>query len=281
MNLFFFSLYSIFCFVTIPRSKKIIFLLFMSFGLIYFSGFRYETGIDYFNYLRLYDANYFASTEYLYWLMSIFHKYLFDSFSLFVFMVAVVTISIKIYVLNKLSANIFISMYIFICISYIYVDLGLIRNSISLAFFMLCFFMYVKKQSVIAVCFFIVALLFHHSVIFMLYIFFISNDDNAKVSRKYLYFLFLFICLSYLGIMKEFVASMGAIPGLEYISWKLAFYLDNDAYQNTNLNIYNLRYVIVSLFIFNFRKRIQCGSLIKIYFIGTYLLLLFGFNIQL
>ncbi|NGZ19420.1 hypothetical protein G6Z94_19400, partial [Vibrio aestuarianus] len=101
------------------------------FWLDIFFRFRYETGIDYFNYLRLYDANYFASTEYLYWLMSIFHKYLFDSFSLFVFMVAVVTISIKIYVLNKLSANIFISMYIFICISYIYVALGWIRNSIS------------------------------------------------------------------------------------------------------------------------------------------------------
>ena len=277
----FFLFYSIGCFVFIPRNKRLVFLFLISFGLIYFSSFRYETGVDYFNYLGLYNANYFASTEYAYWALSILHNYLFDSFPLFVFMISVITIVTKVYVLDRLSANIFISMYLFLCLSYIYVDMGFIRNSVSLAFFMLCFLMYTKNKRTIALLLFFISFLFHHSVIFMLYIFLINMKNNKQISCGYILLLFFFILISSFGFVKELALSLGGIPGLDYVSYKLAFYLNQDAFQNSNLNIYNIRFVVVALFVFGFRKRIKNQPIIKMYFVGVCLILLFGFNVQL
>ncbi|MDH5960482.1 hypothetical protein L8S16_18980, partial [Vibrio aestuarianus] len=40
-------------------------------------------------------------------------------------------------------------------------------------------------------------------------------------------------------------------------------------------------FVVVALFVFGFRKRIKNQPIIKMYFVGVCLILLFGFNVQL
>ena len=110
------------------KRYKVIFLFFIISLLVLFSGFRSENGLDYNNYLILYNESRYASSEYLYWFISILHKDIFDSFRLFVFMSSLILIFMKVYFLNKLSDHIFLTIFIFICISFIYVDMGLISR---------------------------------------------------------------------------------------------------------------------------------------------------------
>ena len=282
MNYIILVIYSALCFGFISKKYKATFLLCITFGLVFFSGFRFESAIDYFSYLSLYNASYMASTEYLYWSLSIMHHYVFNSFPLFVLMVSAITIPVKIYVLNRLSANIFVSIFIFFCLSYIYVDMGFIRNSISLAFFMLSLLFYMKNKKFLSIFLFSTAFFFHHSVLFLAYMFFLNPRSNVVISKKYLLLLIVCFFLSYFEIAKLYlIALVDQLSFLGYLHWKLVHYLESEAFQNTSINIYNLRYLFVSLVFYYFRNRIQNQFLIKIYLLGTSLLLLVGFNIQL
>jgi hypothetical protein len=282
MIYFLFIKYLVLSFSIFPKKYKTIALLLITFGLVIFSGFRFESGIDYSSYLTLYNYSYLASTEYFYWFISIAHKYIFNSYPLFIFMVAATTIPIKVYVINKLSENVFLSLFVYICLSYIYVDMGFIRNSISLLFFMLFILMYIKGNKKLAFFLFMTAFLFHHSVIFMSYIFFLGNEDNKVVSRKYFFLIVVSALLAYLGVLKEVsLVVLDQLSSFKYIYSKLSHYLNSEIYQNENLNIYNLRYLFMSLIFYYFRNKIKNYFLIKVYLLGTCLLLAFGFNIQI
>ncbi|WP_420896142.1 EpsG family protein [Vibrio scophthalmi] len=281
MTYLIFSLYTLLCLVVIPRYMKSAFLFFISIGLIFFSGLRYESGIDYFNYLNLYNASYYASTEYLYWFISIIHKNTLNSFPLFIFMISFVSIAIKLYVLDRSSENVFVSVFVFICISYIYVDMGFIRNSISLSFFMLSFLMYSKDDKWYAFFFFFVSFLFHHSVIFMAYLFLLRPSSKGQVSQLYLVLLLACMLIACFDLPREILAlseSLSFLP--HYITWKLNFYLNNVQYENLGINIYNVRYFILSLFFYYFQGVIKKSFLIKLYILGSCLILLLGFNVQ-
>lgn len=278
----FFVVFFFLCFVFSSRKSIIPFAFLISFSLILFSGLRYNSGVDYQNYLDLYQSAYFASTEYFYWTLSILHKSLFNSFPLFVFLVSFFTIVFKIYVLKKLSVNFFIAVYIYICISYIYVDMGFIRNSIALMFYMFSVLMLMKGSKKSSYVLFVVAFFFHHSVFFMFFMFFIDVRGGAKISRKYLFFLFVFFFLSLLGFFKFSVFSvLDFFSGNSYVLWKIRFYLDNKGYSSFPVNIYNSRFLFLSLFFYFFRSKIDNHFFIKIYVVGCCFLLLLGFNVQL
>lgn len=289
MTYFIFTLYSSLCLVFANKLHKNTFLLLITFGLVIFSGLRFESGIDYFNYLRLYSNNSVPTAEYLYWFVSILHHKMLHSFPFFVFIVAIITISTKIYVLDKLSTNVLVSIYIYICLSYIYLDMGYIRNSIALALFMICILMQIKNKKFLSYIFFIVAFFFHQSVAFMVYIFFINAQNNAIVSKKYIWLLFACLVISALGIIKPLMISFVAqihpftvqIYFLKTTSNKLLDYLQSNTYQKQSINIFNVRFCVVAFIVYFFRERIKNQFLIKIYIIGASLMLLLGFNSQL
>ena len=168
------------------KKYKVIFLFFIISFLVFFSSFRSENGLDYNNYLLLYNESRYASSEYLYWFISILHKEIFDSFRLFVFMSSLILIFMKVYFLNKLSDNIFLTIFIFICISFIYVDMGLIRNSYSFSFFILSMYYYINNKRWMSYFYFVVAFFFHHAVIFMLFVYF-SFSSMLLIPSSFIY----------------------------------------------------------------------------------------------
>jgi hypothetical protein len=66
-----------------------------------------------------------------------------------------------------------------------------------------------------------------------------------------------------------------------YISWKLNHYLLNDNFQNEGLSFYTVRFAFMALLFYFYREKIKNNFFIKIYMIGTVLILLAGFNIQI
>jgi hypothetical protein len=66
-----------------------------------------------------------------------------------------------------------------------------------------------------------------------------------------------------------------------YISWKLNVYLLSDHFQNEGLSFYTVRFTLLALLFYFYREKIKNNFFIKIYMIGTVLILLAGFNIQI
>ena len=202
------------------KRYKVIFLFFIISLLVLFSGFRSENGLDYNNYLILYNESRYASSEYLYWFISILHKDIFDSFRLFVFMSSLILIFMKVYFLNKLSDHIFLTIFIFICISFIYVDMGLIRNSYSFSFFILSMYYYINNKRWMSYFYFVVAFFFHHAVIFMLFVYFINK--YRRVPSLYLYLILISLIISYSGVMTSTIELVkDSFSYFPYISWKI------------------------------------------------------------
>jgi hypothetical protein len=275
--------YCFFLFLTYSKKTELPFLILIGIGLILFSGLRFESGLDYLSYKELYSNANFSSSEILYWAVSIAHKYIFNSYSLFILMTAIFVISIKLYMLKKLSnQSLWFSVFIFITISYSTSDMGLIRNSYSMAFFMLSFYYYYKNKNKLSYFYFLVAFLFHHATIFMLFIYFINK--NSKVSYKYILLLLISISISSFNLIYELLYNIAnsdyISSNLSYISWKMNFYLTNESYQANNFNFYTVRFFLISLLFYSFRKRIGHSFLIKIYIFGTFLIIIFSFNIQ-
>ena len=262
------------------KRYKVIFLFFIISLLVLFSGFRSENGLDYNNYLILYNESRYASSEYLYWFISILHKEIFDSFRLFVFMSSFILIFMKVYLLSKLSDNIFLTIFIFICMSYIYVDMGLLRNSFSFSFFILSMYYYINNKRWMSYFYFVVAFFFHHTVIFMLFVFFVNKYRTAP--SLYLYLILISLIISYSGVMTGAIELItNSFSYFPYISWKINHYLLSDHYQNEGLSFYTVRFTFMALLFYFYREKIKNNFFIKIYMIGTVLILLAGFNIQI
>ena len=262
------------------KRYKVIFLFFIISLLVLFSGFRSENGLDYNNYLILYNESRYASSEYLYWFISILHKDIFDSFRLFVFMSSLILIFMKVYFLNKLSDHIFLTIFIFICISFIYVDMGLIRNSYSFSFFILSMYYYINNKRWMSYFYFVVAFFFHHAAIFMLFVYFLNK--YRRVSSLYLYLILISLVISYSGVMRGAIELVkDSFSYFPYISWKINYYLLSDSFQNEGLSFYTVRVTFMALLFYFYREKIKNNFFIKIYMIGAVLILLAGFNIQL
>ncbi len=262
------------------KKYKVIFLFFIISLLVFFSGFRSENGLDYNNYLLLYNDSRHASSEYLYWFISILHKEIFDSFRLFVFMSSFILIFMKVYFLSKLSDNIFLTIFIFICISFISVDMGLLRNSYSFSFFILSMYYYINNKRWMSYFYFVVAFFFHHAAIFMLFVYFINK--YRRVPSLYLYLILISLIISYSGVMRGAIELVkDSFSYFPYISWKLNVYLLSDHFQNEGLSFYTVRFTFVALLFYFYREKIKNNFFIKIYMIGTVLILLAGFNIQI
>ncbi|MEH0714113.1 EpsG family protein [Vibrio owensii] len=142
-----FFLIMLFSILSVSRSQNIInlapafYLL-----LVMFVGIRYAS-IDYFNYEEIYHyvdnisemgfPNYIPSsgekpTESLYALLTLFIKSVGGSFEIFIFVVASISIGMKLYAFKKMSNFFYLSVLLYIAI-WMRADLGQIRNGLSSA----------------------------------------------------------------------------------------------------------------------------------------------------
>lgn len=248
--------------------------------MCFFSGFRFESGIDYFPYKELYRLGGFQSTEFLFWLALDFHRYFFNSYSSFIFLVSLLVITGKLTYIKRNCNFFYFSVFIYVCISFIYVDMGLVRNSISLLFFIFALHD-LKSRKWMSFFWFFVAAFFHHSVFMLAYIY-ITRVFSRRIL---LLFLVCAVCIALTNTIPTGLPLMlKTMPIPEYIQWKLNFYLTVTDYYNSNLNAYNIRFLFMSmLFIMHSHKipDVKIKTLISIYVVGACLIIIGGFNIQI
>ena len=281
---YFLLLYLFATFIIFHEYNKKVFLIFVALGSILFSGLRYNSGIDYLSYKELYDLAYFSTGEILFWIFAIIHKNIFDSYESFIFIIALFTISVKLYFIYKFNPKyLWFTTLIFICTSYISLDIGLMRNSLSFMFFIVSMYYLYIGNKLTSYFYFFVGFLFHHSIFFMIYIFLLNK--NSKVLKYYFFIMILASFVTLLNIQESMISDLSNLEFIKnkftYFNWKINHYLLNQEYQSIGLSIYVLRIFFLAIIFYLLRKRISDIYFIKIYIIGTCIVLLMGFNIQL
>lgn len=238
--------------------NRIIILLFYFF-IIFFTGFRVNVGVDYdYYYEWFFDKTRDENIEIGFlFLMSLFRKYLFNNFHLFIFLITLATYSGFFFTIRKFSKSVSLSLLFFLLYPPLFLSsLTFVRQFLAVACYCLFFYFYsrYKKSStiILSMIFGILSVLFHYSALPALFLLIFISFFQKKDIEAYKYLLIcwlisLLFCFGYFYNMLEFLkVSLG--------------YPQYDLYIKTKnpINFLNIVYVnIFALYILLNKKKIH------------------------
>lgn len=169
--------------------------------LIAVAGFRYDTGFDYVNYVRIFKrtshGERYLNVERAYYYINLYLHKLTNNYMWIFLLMALVTIGIKFFVIErinkKLKNTILFSAFIYFAMYFLVYDMGQIRSSFAQAMGLLTMLLYLsgyKKLSVIPI---LIGMTIHNScaIVFLIYI---LGERRLKASRMIIiYVVFLII----------------------------------------------------------------------------------------
>ncbi|WP_425551466.1 EpsG family protein [Chryseobacterium oranimense] len=163
-------------------------------------------------------------------------------FRAFLIFCAVISLSIKSYILYRFTKFPFISIFVYFVLFYYLRELSQIRDAIATSFILLCLMMYIKKKYFYSFLFFLLGISFHTLTIMCIGIIVFWELYKAK---KWLCYLF----LSLIVILKIYM------PNLEYLSEfplpaQLTVYITEDAFKNFKTGYFLPLFSLLLLVIF-------------------------------
>lgn len=285
-----FGLITCFSLIEIYTSKKMMLPVFWAVIaiLIVFVGLRgYEVGFDYLTYKESFEEIGSGTGEDIlmepgYMLLNKL-LYPFGSFTLLLFVMALVTISIKGYFIAEYSEYPFTSLLVYFSIAMLINDMGQIRFGLAISFMMLSFSALIKEHKKTAFLFWLAAMMFHYSSFLALPVLFVNHYTlTAKQVTACLLFGLCFYLVSINTILTAIASFMPS-----HIAGKIHFYtFYADTYgQSLGINIsLFLRLFILGLF-FYYKDSLaeemkDINSLFNLYLYGVLIYMIFNSNAE-
>lgn len=247
--------------------------------LILIAGLRYDTGLDYWNYVEMYDSSLINkfyeihSCEPLFGiLLQLFSDLDFDYFILFL---AFISITIKIWSINRFSLIPSISILIYVSKFFVVSDMGQIRQGIAMGVLLFTIPYILNRKFFKFTLIIILATLLHSTAILFIFAYFASNLKLKKttyIAISIFSFIFIFIDTSVIISKLYFI-----FPNL--LKEKFLFYtqfhiVDKGFYLKTIL--LKVPVLIGSIIFYDQLKKDKLHLLLfKLYFIGFFLSLFF------
>lgn len=151
----------------IPKvSRKYMYLLFVVF--LFFSGFRYGVGWDYFNYVTAMEEGgwMISRVEFLIRQLELF-CYHYHTPQLFFFVTSLVLLSCYFYVISKESANPAISLFTFLCLPIFFLSsLSIIRFALSVSLWVLAYYCIEKEKKLMYFALIFASFFVHRAAVF-------------------------------------------------------------------------------------------------------------------
>ncbi|MEZ8379108.1 EpsG family protein [Vibrio splendidus] len=282
-----------FC-VYFSRRQDLTLGLLMSFALILTIGLRYN-GIDYEQYRYIYDNitsfDYFSIVGYeidpmtpiesgFYWL-ALFEKNISNHFFVFIFIIAAISIFMKMLAFERLSPYICLSFFLYICLDWYWKDLAQIRNGIATAFCLFSLANLYNNEKLKFSFFIFLGSLFHLSSFIMVVSFF-----YRYVSYRFLYVtVIISIIVAYFGGVGLILSDIFSLIGFSSTS-RIVKYAQSGLYVD-GISLFggtSLFYLITLFLIAFFKDELvykwpKNELLIKVYIIGlslTYFFIDYG-----
>ena len=169
--------------------KRVLYFLIMIF-LIALAGFRFKTGFDYVNYVRIFWraalGERYLNVERVYYYINVYLHKLTNNYMWIFLLMAIVTIGVKFLVIERLNSKmkntILFSAFIYFAMYFLVYDMGQIRSSFAQAMGLVTILLYLigyKKLSIIPI---FIGMTIHTSCIILLLIY-ILGERRVKASK--------------------------------------------------------------------------------------------------
>lgn len=260
------------------RSSAVIFIITTVF-LILFSATRKDIGLDYSNYKYLYnviDKHPFNLSELVY-LNKIFNiewTYLIicglcKSFNIVVFIYALLGVGIKCYIIWMNCDNKYLVLFYYFTYSYLYFDMGVMRQGVAISFMLLAFIDLIKGNNKRFFVYTFIGTAFHVTAALLLPFYFVNKCRLSKNNKIIIGVPFIIAGL--FGLEGTFRGAVSAL-GLSRIIYKLSFY-DNSrvGFSLTTLIKILIFFMLLYYLAFGIQKQNQIQNettLTETYFIG-------------
>lgn len=251
--------------------------LFLGFLLIVIPGLRYEWGADYFNYKSLYEYDTVVrSVEIVYFYTSYFLYKIGLDYNLFLFLMAFVSIGLKLYFYYERALNPFLVLFAYLSLTYSIYELGFVRQALALGFICLSLEAFLRNKKKTAFFWAIFGSLCQASVFVVIGVYFavwLTKEHKQSVFKILIACFGSYFCSSFLF---EFIIDFfSRFDGNIYIVGKIISYSNKYPSTGFSLNVIRALFMIT---VFNWRcKNIK---LLKLYNFGIIIYMLCTFNVQ-
>ncbi|MDO4870856.1 MAG: EpsG family protein [Candidatus Saccharibacteria bacterium] len=216
-----------------PKAEKISFGLFLmlSFMMIFIAGFRTDYGRDLVNYAQIFkSATTFSAAwhyplEKGYMMLNFAFNLVTHNFDIFVFALALVTLSLRMVIIKKLSVMPMLSLIIYFMLFFINNEMGQMRNAFAEVMFLMgvsCIF----DDKIIKTLGWCAAAISIHMSSLMSFLVLFWDKINLNIS-KILFIIFISFGLGFINFVK-FAKVISNITGSAHLTSKLIMYADND-----------------------------------------------------
>ena len=185
--MYFFLLIS--CFLgSITKKRFFLICVFILFSV--FSGFRYNVGVDYVNYVKIYNLeDGYESRELGFSLLLNFLRYIGADYQ-FMFLLMAIIMQILVYnIIKRYNYNVWISVFIYYCISPFYIaTFNGMRQYLAIAIFIVALkYVEQKKRFKYIISLLLGGFFFHESVLFFLPLYYILNKTISIKGRLFMF----------------------------------------------------------------------------------------------
>ena len=253
-------------------SNQIIFSL-LSLLLLLLAGFRYGIETDYWSYAKIFKSSENPGIEPLFYSIITFTKtFLADNYNTFVFLIAFVSVSLKLFFFSKLKQPV-VALFIYFCFFYIMCEWNVIRQGTAVSF-LLWSSKYAKERRPIPFFLLIIFATGLHisSIVFMPVYFLCGKSISVKNVIVYILFFLVVKYLLYAYILTKLISLSTFFLGgtLSEFMQRLLVYLNDDATSIITIGFLR-RIAILSVFmIMNNSKKIT-NFYFQVYLMGFFI----------
>ncbi|EGQ7899948.1 EpsG family protein [Vibrio parahaemolyticus] len=211
---------------------KIAQLLLFSFVLVIFSGLRFNVGWDFDNYKMIFEERgnlqsiYEMKMEPGYLLLNTLSKEISDNYTLLFFIVALLSISLKLIFIRKYSPYFALSLLYYFALYFLAKEMGQIRQALAVSLLLISTIYIIKEQWTkffILVC---LATSIHISSIVFFAAYPIAKMRINK--RRFLFFIFIGIGLSLINFNQILIFFLDLLPSSFPLKMRALYYFDNE-----------------------------------------------------
>jgi hypothetical protein len=241
-----FTLISLFAIFDTGKKSKILLLIFtiIVILLIFVTGFRGENvDNDYWAYKSMYERDVVLIEPSFIMIKYVFNTLLNAKFQWFLLFYAFLAISIKVFVIKKLSNYLFLSLMVFIGDLFLLHEFTQIRAAVAVSFMLLSLkYVYSREKAKFALCY-VFAIFFHISALMMIVIWFF----NTRKINMWICFTLIIICFI-LAILKFNAASLLIYIPIPYVQQKVMSYVILKKGDDFSANVFGV-YAFIKLFL--------------------------------
>lgn len=255
--------------------------------LIIMAGFRFETGFDYTNYVRIFNRaahgqRYLGVEKTYYYWNAYMHK-LTDNYMWIFFLMALVTLGIKflfIERINKFMKNtILFSFFIYFSMYFLIYDMGQIRSSFAQAMGILTMFLYLKGYKKLSIIPILIGMTIHNSCVILLLIY-IIGERRYKIRTMVIIYVVFLVIGQFINL--DNIGNVVSVIGNQALTKKFTEYTTNPMFAQKiglSMNLLFQAFVLFGAIFMRWYYKIQDKKLdfmLNLYLVGASLYLLFN-----